>query len=131
MIEERITYTQVYDDIHCAELAQYGCEIAKYIQASTSIVHHIIDATNIGAFPLHISHYRAALNRLARADSGWVVVVSTHPLLNAALDVIMNATGVRLHLAQTFDDALAFLSVVDDSLAAEPVPIYETIISQK
>jgi hypothetical protein len=95
-------------------------ELWHYLEQGTPLVHVIINTTELKQYPKSVSALRNASKFLNHPSLGWVIVISTNPVMNFLSAVVSQMlTKSRHHAVKHVDDALKFLRERDTTIQWE------------
>ena len=117
LVEDHVIISKIYD-WDAASLAEHILETNQLLNTSDlTLIHTIWDFLDMATYPGSINDIRNAIKPLFTNERlGWVIVVSTNPMISFLSHVGSSMYGVRFHHSKTMDEALEYLRQRDPSL---------------
>jgi hypothetical protein len=123
IIPRRVIYVRWYGEITIAEAHDANRNTGLFIEEGIAPVHMLRDDSGITKIP-HVSPRQTleALKAVRDPRFGWAVNIGySNALVRVLIDLYSKFTRIRIHRAETLEEALAFLKKVDASLPLEDV----------
>lgn len=124
LVDGRVIYQRYYGVVTLDELVDASGAVGALVDDGVCPVHTLIDIVGLKEYPGAIGEIRRAL-RDARFDArlGWLVLVGVHPIPRYIASVVIQVTGLRFRLFDTFEEGLHFLATHDETLdELTPIP---------
>lgn len=117
-IPGRVLYQRLYGDLTLEDIHQLNRDFLQ-MRASegTGKVHSILDVRDVGEFPRQLRELNGILTPDATGTSGWMVVVTTNPLIRFIASVTVHLAQLRMHTCTQVEDAERFLLHHDATLS--------------
>jgi hypothetical protein len=123
IIPQRVIYVRWYGEITVADAHEANQNTARFIEEGIAPVHMLRDDSGITKIP-HVTP-RQTLDALKAARDprfGWAVNIGySSALVRVLIDLYSKFTRIRIHRAETLEEALTFLKQADASLNLEDV----------
>jgi hypothetical protein len=122
-VNQRVIHWRVWGQITLEEIAQMGKDQQKLLSEGTIPVHTISNIADVENFPTDLRQLKEALEGVNHPHLGWILVVGTTTPLKRF--VVTTATqmvvpDVRLRMFSKMEEALEFLTHVDETVSAAP-----------
>jgi len=116
-VDGRVIYQRFYGAVTLEELAEASRAVREFVTEGTAPVHGLIDITAVHQHPTSPAEIRRALRDL-RFDPrrGWIIVIGVDPITRYLASVVFQLLGLRFRTLDTFDEALHFLALHDETL---------------
>ena len=118
LLPDKILYVPLNGHLSLDELCRIGKHTIHLAENSpTPPVHFIIDETNLQDIPRHLPSLIKTTNWLGHPKIGVVVLYGAqNQLIRFVTATIAQFAGAQFRLANSFNESVAYLQVLDDSL---------------
>jgi hypothetical protein len=119
-IEQRVFVVRLFGDVTADDVTQIGEESLRRVVAGVAPVHDVVDAREIGTFPINVQALAKATPHLRHYKIGWLVTINNNMLVQATSKLLARIAGTKYGTAQTMEEALRLLTHIDPTLAVPP-----------
>jgi len=117
LVQNHVIISKIYD-WDAASLAEHMITANQLLNSSDlPLVHTIWDFLDMATYPTSINDIRHAIKPLFTNERiGWVIVISTNPMVSFLSQVGSSMYGVRYQRFKTREEAFEYLKQRDPSL---------------
>ncbi len=115
LVEKRVVYTRMYGFVTGEELANQNKDMTPFVKSSVQLLHTITDATDGIGTDVKLRDLQKA-NFTDIDNLGWAIYVSPSKMNRFFASVITQLSHKRGRQFATLEEALNFLSDIDDTL---------------
>jgi hypothetical protein len=117
-VQGRVIYKRYYGVLTIGDLQASNALVAEYVASGKPLVHIIVNSQDVTKHPYSLKDINSTIPRTKSFHDGlgWTVMVSTHYIHRFMGQMASQMTRARFQTAVSLDEALQFLSSVDDSL---------------
>jgi hypothetical protein len=118
IIPQRVIYVRWYGEITIADAQDANRNTAQFIEEGIAPVHMLRDDSAITKIPpVTPRQLLDALHAVRDPRFGWAVNIGhSNALVRTLTDLYSKFTRIRIHRAETLEEALNFLKQADESL---------------
>jgi hypothetical protein len=118
LIEKRVALVSFSGVVTVEDAAAATQASIRLISEGTAPVHMINDTTDVEKFP-PLLELREVGARESHPNTGWTVMVVTHPVLRFIVSILLQLARTKYRLAGTRQEAIDFIVSRDSTLPAQ------------
>jgi hypothetical protein len=93
-----------------------NADMITFLDQGTPPIHIILDTTNVKKHPMNVAKLRQASKILDHPAVGWIVLISSNPVIHFLATVVTQITKSRYRSASSVEEAIPFLREQDQTI---------------
>jgi hypothetical protein len=122
-VEGRIIYDRLYGDLTFDDAVQTSSILTDYLgrAAPLPLIHVIVDLSEMERMPLEVNlkRFNQAMQHMKAPNLGWTLMITSHPIARFLASTLTQIARARFRTFTSREEALAFLSDQDETLAEQ------------
>jgi hypothetical protein len=120
LIEKRVAYMRMYDNIEIEEIKQMSEAFRTYRDEGTAPVHVIVDTRNMKKMPMSFDKIKDA-SEGREQTKGWTVILTNSSVTRFVATLVTATISLQYRFMDTPEAALTYLSQLSPELQELPV----------
>ena len=116
-VEQRVIQVELQGNVTLAQIEDIIEHIDRHVEQGVAPIHIIMDMTHVTTHPSMIQIKKVSGGRKPDPRMGWTLVVGANLISRLINNALLQINNVRYRNFASYDDALAFLQEVDDTLS--------------
>jgi hypothetical protein len=117
VIPGKVFYGKYWGEVGNTDVAAITQDTSERLAAAVDRLHYIADSMNVTQMPKSLGAVRQIIDLVRSPKTGYYIVIG-HPqmIVDFFITAIVTITKVRFFRASSYEDAIAFLKEVDQTL---------------
>lgn len=113
--EGEVLYLKLYGHLTLDDLEQVTQKSLEYLEASSTIIHAITDATDVESTPSNIPTLLRKMNAGQHRNSGYTIIITSNKLITFIANTLLQVLKMQVRIVQTKEEAQKILDRVTPS----------------